>query len=85
MIYLVLRQDNMPDNVTLKEGSVNTSFEFGCGNRYDIEYQAWLAEGNQPEIIIVDNQPPNTPTIDGSVEAVELIVDPTLDRQQEIS
>ncbi len=80
-MYIVTRHSNMPDNVTLKEGSITTSFEFGSGNRHDIEYQAWLAEGNQPEIVNIDD-PPDVPTIDERVEAVELMVDLLLDTQE---
>lgn len=56
------------------------SFIAGSGNRFDVEYQAWLAEGNQPEIVNIDD-PPDVPTIDERVEAVELMVDLILDTQ----
>lgn len=82
-MYIAYKQRNdAPDNVTFKSGNTYISFESGSGNRFDVEYQAWLAEGNQPEIVNID-EPPDVPTIDERVEAVELMVDLLLDTQQE--
>ena len=60
------------------------SFITGCGNRFDAEYQAWLAEGNQPEIVNIDAPPvPPPPTVEERLEAAELMIDLLLDTQQE--
>jgi hypothetical protein len=60
------------------------SFIAGSGNRFDIEYQAWLAEGNQPEIVNIDEPSTPTPaTIEERLEAAELMIDLLLTDTQE--
>lgn len=80
MYLAIVNRDGEIENVTLINGNANICFEPGSGNRYDVEYQAWLAAGNQPEVVqpgaVID-----VPTIDERVEAVELMVDLILDTQ----
>ena len=75
MEYIVLRdsQGLQPDSVTLRQNEILITFEAGCGNRFDAEFQAWLAEGNEPEIQFT-GAPILAPSIDERVEALELLM-----------
>jgi hypothetical protein len=75
MKYTLLRdsQGIQPDSVTLQQDDISTTFEAGCGNRFDVEFQAWLAEGNEPEIQFTGT-PLLSPSIDDRLEALELLM-----------
>ena len=77
MRYVLLRdaQGAQRDSVTLFQDEISTSFTVGCGNRFDLEFHFWLSEGNEPEVVLYNEQlTPPPPTLEERIEAAELVI-----------
>ena len=76
MIYkIILNRESEIDCVIAVENNTQTSFQLNSGSRFEVDYLAWVAAGNQPVIVAPDAIAPQSATIEERLEAAELMID----------
>lgn len=78
---IILNRESEIDCVIAIDGNTQTSFQLNCGSRFEVDYLAWMAAGNQPVIVAPDAIAPTPATIEERLEAAELMIDLLLDTQ----
>ena len=84
MIYkIILNRESEIDCVIAVENNTQTSFQLNSGSRFEVDYLAWVAAGNQPITVAPDAIAPQSATIEERLEAAELMIDLLLTDTQE--
>lgn len=75
-----MNRESEIDCVVASDGNTQVSFQLNSGSRFEADYLAWVAAGNQPDIVmpVVAVTPI---TIEERLEAAELMIDLILDTQ----
>lgn len=78
---IILNRESEIDCVIAIDGNTQTSFQLNSGSRFEVDYLAWVAAGNQPVIVAPDAIVLPPATIEERLEAAELMIDLLLDTQ----